>query len=200
MTVTPTIRRAADDADVAAAADLIARSFDHLEANNYLVPDPDRRLGAMREWFHILTEHAANGAGEVLFTGDGSAVTVWFDRTVEPTEPYAYEKRLEEAAGEFVDRFQELDTLFEAHHPTEPHWHGAFFAVDPNRWGQGLGTKLVSHTLARLDREGVPAYLEATNDANRRLYSRLGWHDMDPTELVLGDGTTFYRMWRPAGG
>jgi len=198
--MTPTIRRASDGADVAAAADLIARAMDHLGACHYLVPDAGLRLSVMRGWFHILTEHAANGAGEVLLTGDGSAVTVWFDRTREPAEPDGYEKRLADVAGDFIDRFHELDNLFEANHPVESHWHGAFFAVDPHRWGQGLGTALISHKLTRLDREGVPSYLEATNHDSQRLYVRLGFRDLDPSELPLGDGTPFYRMWRAVGG
>jgi GNAT superfamily N-acetyltransferase len=197
MTVTPTIRPAADHVDVAAAAALIARSFDHLAANHYLVPDPRERLRIMEDWFSVLTEHAANGAGEVLLTHDRSAVTVWFDRTSEPAEPDNYEKRLTELAGDFVGRFHELDELFEENHPVDPHWHGAFFAVTPARQGQGLGTALIGHTLARLDRDGIPAYLEGTNDENRQLYRRLGFADMSPSEIRLGDGTPFFRMWRP---
>jgi hypothetical protein len=65
-----TIRMATDDNDVAWAADLIARSFDHLAANHYLVPDDDQRVPVMREYFLLLSEHAAQGAGEVLVTED----------------------------------------------------------------------------------------------------------------------------------
>ena len=53
-------------------------------------------------------------------------------------------------------------------------------------------------TLAELDRSGVPAYLEATNADNVRLYRRAGYRDMDPFEVYLPDGTPFFRMWRPA--
>jgi GNAT superfamily N-acetyltransferase len=189
------IRSAADDADVAAAADLIALSFDHLDANHYLIPDENRRLPAMREFFHVLTEHAAAGAGQVLLT-DG-AVAVWFDRTTEPTEPEGYEKRIAAAAGEYLGRFHELDEKFEANHPTDPHWHLAFLAVHPTRWRQGLGSALMKHTHDQLDQLGIPAYLEATNPDNQRVYRRHGYHNMTPAEILLGDGTPFYRMWRP---
>jgi ribosomal protein S18 acetylase RimI-like enzyme len=193
----PTIRPAADAADVAAAADLIALSFDHLAANHYLVPDEKLRLPVMREFFFLLTEHAANGAGEVLLTEDGAGAAVWFDRTTDPTEPEGYEERITAAAGEYVGRFDELDVLFEKNHPTDPHWHLAFLAVHPDRWGQGLGGALMDHTHARLDSAGIPAYLEATNADNQRVYRRHGYQDMSPSAILLADGTPFYRMWRP---
>jgi GNAT superfamily N-acetyltransferase len=197
-TVAPAIRPASGDAELYAAADLIALSFDHLDANRYLVPEATDRLPVMRHFFHILVEHAADGNGEVLRTDDGSAVAVWFDRTREPVEPRDYEQRLKNGAGHYVERFDALDTLLETHHPDEQHWHLAFLAVHPQRWGTGLGSALMQHTHDRLDRQGAPAYLEATNDDNRRVYRRHGYEDMQPGVIELPDGTPFYRMWRPA--
>lgn len=191
-----TIRPASDDRDVACAADLIARSFDHLAANRYLVPNRQLRLPIMREYFHLLTAHAADGGGEVLLT-DG-AVAVWFNRTSEPAELADYDMRLAESTGVYLHRFQELDRLLEKNHPTEPHWHLAFLAVQPELWGHGRGSALMKHTHTRLDRQGIGAYLEATNANNRRLYKRHGYLDIEPSVIHLSDGTPFYRMCRPA--
>jgi ribosomal protein S18 acetylase RimI-like enzyme len=188
------IRVAADDRDVTYAADLITRAFDHLGPNRYLVPDDTQRLSILGDYFRILTEHAARGAGEVLLT-DG-AVAVWFDRTTEPTEPTDYEKQLTAIAGEHLDRFREVDQLLETHHPTDPHWHLAFLAVEPDRQGRGLGSTLMNHTHARLDHQGTAAFLEATNPDNQRIYRRHGYTTMNPPVVRLGDGTPFYRMWR----
>ena len=196
MTGTRTIRTATDERDVAHAADLIARSFDHLDANRYLVPDDTHRLPILRRYFHTLTEHAARGAGEVLLT-DG-AVLVSFDRTEEPAPPPNYEQQLAETAGEHLTRFQEIEDLLDAHHPAEPHWHLAFMAVEPDQQGQGLGNLLMSHVLTRIDHSGAAAYLEATNPDNQRLYRRHGFTDMTPCTLHVNDGTpVFHRMWRP---
>jgi hypothetical protein len=56
----------------------------------------------------------------------------------------------------------------------------------------------MDHTHARLDAEGLPAYLEATNPANQRVYRRHGYMDMNPFAILLAEGIPFYRMWRPA--
>ncbi len=198
MTTAITIRPADSAADVDAVADLIALSFNHLPACQYLVPKDSDRLLIMRDFFHLLTEHAADGNGEVLLTADGTAAAVWFDRTRELPEPRSYEKRLAYATGEYVDRFNALDQLFDEHHPGDEHWHLAFLAVHPTQWGNGIGSALMNHTHSRLDRDGIPAYLEATNDDNCRVYQRHGYQDMNPLGIHLPDGTPFYRMWRPA--
>jgi GNAT superfamily N-acetyltransferase len=200
MTVdeSPTIRQAADASEVRAAAELIALSFDRLAANRYLVPEASDRLPVMADFFHILVEYAADGNGEVSRTEDGSAVAVWFDRTREMPEMVDYEQRLKGATGPYLDRFSALDELLESHHPEQEHWHLAFLAVHPDRWGQGLGSALMRQTHTRLDQSGVPAYLEATNHDNHRVYLRHGYQDMDPASIHLPDGTPFYRMWRPA--
>lgn len=41
--------------------------------------------------------------------------------------------------------------------------------------GRGLGSTLLGPTLTRCDREGLPAYLEASSERNAALYARLGF-------------------------
>ena len=43
----------------------------------------------------------------------------------------------------------------------------------------------------------MPAYLEATNEDNIRLYERHGYQRMAPFDIRLPDDTPFFRMWRP---
>ena len=64
---------------------------------------------------------------------------------------------------------------FEAHHPHGAHWYLPLIGVDPARQGHGYGSALLRHALARCDRDGVPAYLEATGPRNRALYERHGF-------------------------
>ncbi len=49
--------------------------------------------------------------------------------------------------------------------------------------------------LARADREGSPAYLEATSRRNRALYERHGFVTIG--ELTVADCPPLYAMWRP---
>ncbi|GGQ61885.1 GNAT family N-acetyltransferase [Couchioplanes azureus] len=193
--MTPRIRPAAA-AEIPAVGRLIARSFDHLPQNRSLVPDDNERLAVMSAFFALVSESAPPaGKVDVVEDADGRVVAtaVWFDRTRELPGIPAYEERMSALAGRWLPHFQALDELFGKHHPLEPHWHLAFLAVDRTHQGAGLGSALMRHTHDRLD---VPAYLEATNADNIRLYRRHGYADMSPFDVRLSDGTPFYRMWR----
>jgi ribosomal protein S18 acetylase RimI-like enzyme len=197
----PTIR-AALAAEIATVGELIAVAFDELGANRYLVPPAADRVPVLAGFFTLLSEvAAAHGRVDVVDGTDGPAATaVWFDYTRPVPEPVEFDKRLAALAGPYRAQFDALGELLATHHPHEPHWHLAFLAVHPSRQRAGLGDALMRRTHAELDRAGVPAYLEATNDDNIRLYRRAGYREMDPFEIDLPDGTPFFRMWRrPAG-
>jgi ribosomal protein S18 acetylase RimI-like enzyme len=195
----PEIRPARED-EIAAVGHLISYSFNDLPQNAYLVPPLDDRIRVMADFFTLYTEHAFTyGRVDVIDdpSGDGLvAAAVWFDNTSEAPAPEQYDERLGDLAGPYLDRFVALDVLFEKNHPADPHWHLAFLAVHPGHQSHGLGSLLMKHTHVELDRAGVPAYLEATNQDNVRLYRRAGYADMDPFEMLLPDGTPFFRMWR----
>jgi ribosomal protein S18 acetylase RimI-like enzyme len=60
-------------------------------------------------------------------------------------------------------------------HPHEPHWYLPLIGVGPASQGQGYGSALLEYALAIVDRDGLPAYLEATTPRNRALYERHGF-------------------------
>ncbi|MFF5293030.1 GNAT family N-acetyltransferase [Paractinoplanes globisporus] len=188
--------RIAGEPDIDLVADVVADAFDHLEVINWLVPDPDRRWQVSRAWYRLYIEHAIRGAGQVVLTEDHAACAVWFDRTGPVTEPANYGQRLAALAGAHLGRFEHLDTQMDTHHPSAPHWHLLFLAVRPGQQGRGMGSHLMSHTHKQLDVQGLPAYLEATNDDNARLYRRHRYSNMVPFDLSVADGISLYRMWR----
>jgi ribosomal protein S18 acetylase RimI-like enzyme len=195
----PSIRRARTDEFDAVGA-LVALSFNELDAVAYLVPPLDDRQRICGDYFTLYTAHAFDhGCVEVAENDDGlTAAAVWFDRTRNLPEPADYEIRLGGMTGRYLDRFQEMDMLFEQHHPAEPHWHLLFLAVHPMHQNEGLGSALLKHVHDDMDAAGVPEYLEASNENSARLYRRHGYQDMSPCAIRLPDGTPFFRMWRSA--
>jgi GNAT superfamily N-acetyltransferase len=63
-------------------------------------------------------------------------------------------------------------------HPTFDHWYLPLAGVDPPAQGRGLGSTLLRHALKTCDRDGLPAYLEATALRNRDLYARHGFEEI----------------------
>lgn len=81
-------------------------------------------------------------------------------------------------------------------HPDEPHWYLPLIGVDPAHQGRGLGSVLLRHALARVDRDGLPAYLESTNPANVSLYERHGFAVIG--KIQRGDAPPMFPMLREA--
>lgn len=80
--------------------------------------------------------------------------------------------------------------------PGGPHWYLSDIAVAPQARGHGTGSTLLRRGLARVDRTGLPTFLEATTPASRRLYERFGFAFR---RVIAGlPGTAPYGMVRPA--
>jgi GNAT superfamily N-acetyltransferase len=190
-TLPPIVAATVDD--TALVAYLVAEAFSTLDAARWLVNDPEARVIAMAGQFEILVEHALrHGHADLL--ADGSAAAVWVHRRQPVPPPCDYDRRLAEACGEHTGRFQILDALLDEHHPVRPHHHLAFLAVCSEQRGTGRGTALIRAHHAKLDIDGVPAYLEAANHRCRDLYAREGYLALKP--FALPDGPSFYPMWR----
>ncbi|MDF1561537.1 MAG: GNAT family N-acetyltransferase [Deltaproteobacteria bacterium] len=83
----------------------------------------------------------------------------------------------------------------ERHHPREPHYYLYVLGVAPEAQGQGLGSAMLEHMHARIDAEGMPAYLETSTPRNLPLYERHGYRVRE--EVVLGRGAPpTWLMWR----
>lgn len=79
-------------------------------------------------------------------------------------------------------------------HPSEPHWYLGIVATLPDRRGRGLGNDVLGHSLAAVDRDRSPAYLESSNPRNISLYER---HGFEVTGLIeIPGGPPMYPMWR----
>jgi ribosomal protein S18 acetylase RimI-like enzyme len=107
-------------------------------------------------------------------------------------------EELVEICGPHADRALGLVAAMDEEHPAEPHEYLWFLGVVPAAQGLGLGSTLMAPVLARADREGRPAYLEATSARNKALYERHGFRARAP--LSVADSPPLWPMWRePAG-
>lgn len=68
-----------------------------------------------------------------------------------------------------------LLTAMERRHPRGAHCYFPYIGVAPEAQGRGLGSNLMRPALDRCDREGLPAYLEASSERSAALYERLGF-------------------------
>lgn len=168
--VTPTTDevRAIATLTIAFSSDPVARWF---------LSDPGRYL---TYWPPFVTALAgkAFAAGSADSIGDCGGVALWL-----PPDVSADDEAMAAIATEAVPE-PEQDDVFGVlgqmgdHHPTERHWYLPLMGVDAAKQGGGFGSALLRHAAARCDRDGLPAYLEATNPRNKRLYASHGFEEL----------------------
>jgi len=183
--------------DVEVLAHVIAEAFFDLAVSQWLVPDPHARRAILPGYFGIYVEQALSD-GLVVTTPARDAAALWqpvaADGPVPPAQDYHH--RLAALTGPHLARFQALDQAFNQHHPAGvTHEHLMILAVRPDRQRLGIGTALLNARHAVLDRDWIPAYLEASDLATRDIYLTCGYADYG-TPIQLPDGPSMYPMWR----
>ncbi|CAN7142493.1 GNAT family N-acetyltransferase [Bosea sp. LjRoot90] len=156
------------------------------EAQTYLAVMPDliRAFGA-----------AAYDSDSAYVSDDFGGAALWLPPGVEPdieTLGHLIRKNADPAI------MPDVDAIFEAmerYHPKVPHWYLPLIGADPARQGQGIGSALMRHALARCDREGVAAYLESSNPRNIPLYQRHGFEVLGT--IQIGSSPVLTPMLRP---
>lgn len=66
-------------------------------------------------------------------------------------------------------------TLVENAHPKFPCYYLVTLGVDPSYQNQGIASDLIKPVLDKCDKEGIPAYLETSNEDNLLFYKKHGF-------------------------
>jgi ribosomal protein S18 acetylase RimI-like enzyme len=82
----------------------------------------------------------------------------------------------------------------EAHDLRERHWHLGPVAVDVDRQGQGIGSRLLRMFCHGMDQQGAVVFLETDNLRSVRFYARCGFKVVARGEML---GTLNWWMRRP---
>jgi len=170
--------RSATSADLTAVIETISLAFHGDPTWSWAFPDPDRRQGQYAVFWRFLVAGALRYPW-VLMTDGCEAAAVWIPpggtEIAEEDEPQVG-PLLEELVGERAGEVMELLDRFDAAHPRdEPHYYLSLLGTHPEHTGRGIGMALLAENLARVDRDGMPAYLESSNPANNHRYRRHGF-------------------------
>ncbi|PKV87785.1 GNAT family N-acetyltransferase [Streptomyces sp. TLI_146] len=188
-----------DEKAVETAVRLLDEAFQDDPVSSWVFPDPARRREVHRHLMRAFLEISLD-EGHVDLAGDGTATALWIDVPAEPEEDGEDgPAQLRAAVDPENERVEQIGRLTGSVHPHgRAHAYLLLIAVAPDRQGQGSGAALIAPVLERCDREGLPAYLEASSERSSRLYERLGFaHLGEP--LRLPDGPLMYPMWREPG-
>jgi GNAT superfamily N-acetyltransferase len=193
--------RAARRHDAAVLGEVLADAFAEDPVFAWLIPPQVRsREYRLRTFFTSMSRGYLRQGKPCYVTGDASAAALWaapggwsmpLSQILLEAAPsgLAFRGRLQRALRTQL----QIERLHAAQ--SRPHWYLGYLGARRDRQGQGLGTQLLREVLAPLDTDGVPAYLESSNERNLPLYERNGFRVVGELQ-ALGHGPTIWRMWR----
>lgn len=189
------------------AAAVLARAFMADPAWVWALPDPQRRARVL-PWFFRAALRYALRHGEVHAAGGpllGAAIVL------PPARPSLdagalvraglWQMPFRAGARGFA-RFVTQGRVLDARHAQDvPPRHGCVWliGVDEGVRGRGVGSAVLRAVTARRDREGVPTYLDTTNERNLAFYARHGFAIAHAGAFPRG-GCRYWTLVRPPGG
>jgi GNAT superfamily N-acetyltransferase len=194
---TPIIRKATAG-DVPRLARDLARAFYEDPVFKWLVPDDSERMRRSERGFAFYLHKVYLPHNECYTTDAGVGGSLWVPPDEWHLGPLAQLRLLPgmiAALGPRLPQVMRAINTIESNHPRTSHYYLAFVGVEPDSQGKGIGTALLRPILDRCDREGIPAYLEATTTRNRACYLAQGFEVTEEFHYPKG-GPPSWRMWR----
>lgn len=188
--------RQAETEDREQVVRLLGEAFHHDPVSGWVFPDEAHRRAVHGKFLGVFVD-VTLAEGRIDLLEDGTAVALWLPVPAgAPTEEDTTPALMRATADPDNERAELVGRLTGAIHPHDrAHEYLLMIGVSPDRQGEGIGAALIADVLERCDREGVPAYLEASSARSRRLYERLGFTFMGAT-VELPDGPSMWPMWR----
>jgi ribosomal protein S18 acetylase RimI-like enzyme len=204
MNAPPSVRAARADENPV-ASEVLTDAFVDEAGLNYWLKQGREKERARRKFFNAVVADAVHPDRDLwMAEADGGQVVgsaIWlapgrkaFDFTF--LQELQLAPLLISIAG-VVGTFRGLGLAeaLSAHHPHIPHAHLVFLGVSTAAQGQGVGSAILKATLAPVDAQHLPAYLETSTPRNVTLYQR---HGFEITGELDKPGLHMWTMTRPA--
>jgi ribosomal protein S18 acetylase RimI-like enzyme len=183
------------------AAETLARAFQDDPPSVYFFPDVSERKKKLPYVFRALIRYSLLH-GEVYATSPNlEGVAVWLPSN-KVNEALWRSIRSDKVGKENVLRqrsFGDYTSLVHKRHAPFLHWYLLLLGVDPIYQGKGYASILLRAMFARIDKERLPCYLEATTEKNVAIYQRHGFGVVEQGK-VPGSEVTLWAMLREKAG
>ena len=171
--------RKVQKADIPALIKMLLRAFDNDPFVNYFCRQDKKRTKRTKKFFEFYFEKMAMPHGEVYCTNNLLGASLWsppgkwklsFFKQLFAFPEMIYTTSIKN----FLSRIIFINSV-EKYHPEEPHWYLQVIGTDPINQCQGIGSAVLRPVLSICDQEGIPAYLETSNELNIPFYEAKGF-------------------------
>jgi ribosomal protein S18 acetylase RimI-like enzyme len=174
---------------------MLTRAFHDDPVNRWMFPDDKRRHGALR-WYFTIRVRQLIAQGGIYTTNGIAGAALW-------AKPRSWRLGLREqieclplipALGPRFLRSLRGWGLVQRQYPDHPHYYLSILGTDPAYQNDGIGSALMALVLQSCDANGIPAYLENSNERNTAFYTQHGFRLTE--EIRLPNGPPLWLMWR----
>jgi GNAT superfamily N-acetyltransferase len=159
--------RPATSADAGEIVATLVGAFDADPLWSWAFPDDEKRPAQYEAFFGLFVESAIPN-GWVWTTDQAAAVAVWTPPGKSELSDEAKAKVEPFLTAELGPRAEPVLQVFESFESACPEdqdfYYLSLLGTNPDHRGRGLGMSLLAANLARIDAEGMPAYLESPDD------------------------------------
>jgi ribosomal protein S18 acetylase RimI-like enzyme len=200
--------RKLEASQLAKAKETLVKAFYDDPNLKYLIRDENRRP--------ILAGYSLEGAlrqglafGEVYTSEDLDGIAIWLSPGKKPTLIKSIRagllstglKTLSSLGWAGLKRYAGVTGCVLKLHKRVmpgPHWYLSIIGVNPSAQGKGLGVELMKPILAKAEEQGVPCYLETSNQKSISFYQKQGFEIAEEV-VVPGSDLHIWALVRKPG-
>jgi ribosomal protein S18 acetylase RimI-like enzyme len=184
---------------------MFARAFADDPYVDFLTLDDERREARMIAGWLGLLRYNSNRLSDSFTTTDRAGAAIWLPPDMRASSIINSGRLLlarVHMAGwrrlaQITPSLRYLDHMRARHVPSR-HYYLLALGVEPTRQGTGIGSALMRPILDRVDREGLPAYLETAHESNLSWYERHGFRVVKRATLPNSSVDAWFLRREPA--
>ncbi len=166
--------RVVEKMDIAAAIQAVRMGFATDPVARWVYPDITDYMTVFPDLINGLAGRSFQEGTAYISAGNAGAA-LWLPPGVSSNEEILGDVVEETVSPAIKTDLDSIMAQMASFRPAEPHWYLPMIAVDPFRFGQGIGTSLMRYALEKCDEQELPAYLESWNPRSITLFQRFGF-------------------------